>query len=101
MSKAKSQKEKSVTFSCEAPNATAVYLAGSFNDWDPEGTAMAEAAPGNWNVILRLAPGRYEYKFVVDGRWCCHPTRDDHDLSLEDCVHNSFGTLNRVIEIEV
>ena len=61
---------------------------------------MEEAGAGAWKAELELAPGRYEYKFVVDGRWCCDPGRDDHDLSVADCVQNSFGTLNRVIDVE-
>jgi 1,4-alpha-glucan branching enzyme len=101
MSKAKREKGRNgVEFSCHAPEAKSVHLAGTFNDWNPEATAMEEAGDGVWKSRLNLEPGRYEYKFVVDGRWCCDPSRDDHDLSVPDCVPNSFGTLNRVIDVE-
>ena len=101
MSRTKSEKgANGVEFSCDAPEAKSVHLAGTFNDWNPEGTAMEEAGGGVWKSQLKLEPGRYEYKFVVDGRWCCDPSRDDHDLSVPDCVPNSCGTLNRVIDVE-
>ena len=100
MSRRKSEKEtKLVEISCQAPEAKSVYLAGSFNDWNPEETAMQESG-GTWKTELQLSPGRYEYKFVVDGRWCCEPARDDHDTSLADCVQNSYGTMNRIIDVE-
>lgn len=100
MSKRKLEKgAKLVEFSCQAPDAKSVYLAGSFNDWNPEETVMEEGG-GIRKTELQLAPGRYEYKFVVDGRWCCDPARDDHDSSVAECVQNPFGTLNRIIEVE-
>ena len=100
MSRRESEKDaKLITLSCQAADAKSVHLAGSFNNWNPEETAMQEAG-GVWKVELELTPGRYEYKFVVDGRWCCDPARDDHDPSVADCVQNPFGTLNRIIEVE-
>ena len=100
MTKEKPQKRvKGVAFSCQAPDARSVRLTGTFNNWNPEETVMEEAG-GVWNAELQLAPGRYEYKFVVDGRWCCDPARDDHDPSVADCVQNPFGTLNRIVEVE-
>ena len=74
-----------------------VFLAGSFNDWDPTGTPMESQGDGSWQAELELAPGRYEYKFIVDGTWCCEPGRTDSDCA--DCVPNPFGTMNRVIEV--
>ena len=61
-----------VVFSVEAPEASEVQLAGDFNDWMPEGTVM-EPAGGIWLRTLQLAPGRYRYRYVVDGEWRCDP----------------------------
>jgi hypothetical protein len=61
-----------VVFSVEAPDASEVQLAGDFNDWMPELTEM-EPAGGIWFKTLRLAPGRYRYRYVVDGEWRCDP----------------------------
>lgn len=85
-------------FSCLAPEAKAVFLAGTFNDWSPEATAMARGKDGRWTVMLRLSSGYYEYKFVVDGEWCCEPGHGDTETSPH-CVPNPFGTLNCFVEV--
>ncbi len=47
----------------------AVYLAGSFNEWKPEGLKMdGPDADGFYTAQVDLPKGRYEYKFVVNGR---------------------------------
>lgn len=89
--------EKTV-FVCHVPAVQNVFLAGSFNSWDPQITPMQLQGEDMWRAELELAPGQYEYKFVVDGAWCCEPGREDHS-PCPDCVPNTFGTMNRVIEI--
>ena len=87
------------TFSCHATNAKSVFLAGTFNGWDPTVTPMQKNDDGEWSIQLTLAPGLYEYKFVVDGEWCCEPGQADLDTAAPDCVPNSFGTMNRQLHI--
>lgn len=60
---------------------------------------MVRDSHGNWSVGLKLSPGRYEFKFVVDGDWCCEPGSEDGTDLGPGCVPNAFGTMNRVIEI--
>lgn len=86
-------------FSCQAPHAGVVYLAGTFNGWDPTATPLTRRADGTWAVTLDLPPGRYEYKFVVDGQWCCEPGCEEPPPNCPHCVPNGFGTMNRVIEV--
>ena len=50
-----------------------VEIAGSFNDWRPGATWMISLGQGRWVKELVLPPGRYEYSFVVDGRWMPDP----------------------------
>ncbi len=88
------------TFTCHSDTAQAIFLAGSFNDWDATATPMTRDNEGNWTVSLPLAPGRYEYKFVVDDEWCCVPGSTSQDVQSPDCVMNEYGTMNRVIEVE-
>jgi hypothetical protein len=58
-----------VTFFLRNNNtARKVYLAGSFNDWNPEALAMMKTDSG-WIADVILRPGKYWYKFVVDGNW--------------------------------
>lgn len=56
-----------VTFVFRAPEAGSVAVVGSFNDWDPGRGSMVRGADGSWTVRVELAPGQYEYQFVVDG----------------------------------
>lgn len=91
---------KAVGFKCSAPNAQSVFLAGSFNDWNPKATPMEREPQGDWSANVTLEPGTYEYKFVVDDRWCCEPSLDDAAYAAEDAVANSFGTKNRALTVE-
>ena len=100
MAKTKMQGSRSpdkTRFTCQAPDASEIFLAGTFNSWDTAANPMGRKDDGVWEVELELAPGSYEYKFVVDGFWCCEPGRDDH--AVAGCVPNAFGTMNCVIEV--
>jgi chromosome partitioning protein len=57
-----------VMFTIEAPDAERVQLAGDFNNWTLDGSEM-EANGGVWTKVVQLPPGRYRYRYVVDGRW--------------------------------
>ena len=49
-----------------------VSLAGTFNNWQP--TPMNDkVAVHCWCLILDLAEGEHEYKFLVDGLWRHNP----------------------------
>jgi chromosome partitioning protein len=61
-----------VMFSIDAPDAERVHLAGDFNDWSLDGMEM-EPAGGVWKKLVKLRPGRYRYRYVVDGRWLNDP----------------------------
>lgn len=90
--------KRTTEFECHASEAENVFLAGSFNEWNPEVTPMDKTDSGKWTAKLKLAPGRYEFKFVVDGRWCCE-ANCDADGECPQCVPNDFGTMNRVCEV--
>lgn len=90
----------SVTFRCDAANANHVYLLGSFDEWDDNPTQMQKRKGGKWSVTKRLLPGRYEYKFVIDDKWCCENDCCSHDLSCSGCASNAYGTFNHVIDVE-
>ncbi len=61
-----------VVFTMEAPGAGRVQLAGDFNNWTPDAGDM-EPAGRVWKKVLQLAPGRYRYRYVIDGRWETDP----------------------------
>lgn len=45
-----------------------VALVGDFSAWQPI-ALFDHDRDGVWTVTVALPPGRYEYAFVVDGRW--------------------------------
>ena len=84
---------KATEFKLHAPNAKKVSVAGTFNKWDIKSNLARKDLQGNWTVKLNLKPGRYEYKFCVDGSWT-------NDPGCSGCVTNAFGTQNCVREIK-
>ncbi|MBI1827267.1 MAG: glycoside hydrolase family 13 [Planctomycetes bacterium] len=85
---------------CLAPDAQRVFVAGTFNDWNPAAQAMTKGPDGDWAAELCLPPGRYEYKFHVDGVWCCEPHLCNDGHPTDDRVANPFGTMNRVLLVQ-
>jgi Glycogen recognition site of AMP-activated protein kinase len=65
-----------VRFVIREPGAQRVSLVGDFNGWSRDATPLeASADAATWTLTLPLAPGRYEYAFVVDGeRWVADPS---------------------------
>jgi 1,4-alpha-glucan branching enzyme len=88
-----------VHFFCHASDAQGVAVAGTFNEWQPDATPMTRVGDGGWETSLPLSPGRYEYKFVVDGQWVCEPGCEHEYRGCPKCVSNEFGTMNRVLEV--
>ena len=83
---------KAVTFTVHAEKGKAVYVAGEFNDWDPTAKKMA-FKNGVYTATVKLAPGDYQYKFVIDGTWCADPEN-------VNAVANDQGTFNSVITVK-
>lgn len=63
-----------VTFTFAGPDAKAVSVAGEFNQWNDKANPLKKDAVGIWTTTLSLKPGKYQYKFVVDGTWQTDPT---------------------------
>ena len=82
-------KKGTVQFAVKAP-AKKAQLVGSFNGWQP--LNMIRQKTGSFTVSLNLAPGNYEYKFLIDGEWVADP---DHSSRAA----NKFGTENSVATI--
>ena len=96
MSRAKEQSNRQTaqtTFKCNAEGASTVFVAGSFNGWSESATPMTRGKNGIWSAGVGLAPGTYEYKFIIDGQWCCSPELLP-DPSRAMCVRNGHGTMN-------
>lgn len=74
------------------PAARKVCVAGSFNNWNPEASRMVKLDEDRWAKDLPLAPGVYEYRFVVDGTWIADPDADY-------AVINPHGERNSVVTV--
>jgi 1,4-alpha-glucan branching enzyme len=85
-------KRQKVTFSFETRIAKDVILVGDFNAWNPKIHPMKMNKIGIWNKAVMIPPGRYEYKFLVDGNWALDPRNDQSSP-------NCFGTLNSVLQV--
>lgn len=83
---------KEVIFRTQADPGSEVFVAGTFNDWDAAKHRMSDGGGGNFTATMLLAPGEYQYKFVVNGEW-----RVDSDCPA--WVANDFGTLNSILRV--
>ena len=82
-----------VRFELEIPQAQRVFVAGTFNSWNPLATPLTAAADGRvWACELRLPGGRYEYRFVADDEWMDDPNATER-------VGNQLGGANAVINV--
>jgi 1,4-alpha-glucan branching enzyme len=81
-----------VHFEFKDLKATTVSLAGTFNHWQPDSKTMRSSGVGHWWKETTLAPGTYEYCFVVDGKWIPDPL-------ARETVPNPFGGRNSVLHV--
>jgi anti-sigma factor RsiW len=76
----------------DAPDARSVQVAGDFNGWRPDATPLRRGEGGTWTVRVPVVPGRrYQYQFVVDGRWVTDP--------LAPAADDGFGGRNAVLDL--
>ena len=68
-----------------------VQVAGDFNNWQPK-DLVKEGGTGVWGELLKLEPGTYNYKYLVDGVW-----KHDED---GDTVVDKEGNVNNVVIVE-
>ena len=82
-----------VVFNFFAPNAFGVSVGGSFNNWMPGQLRLERDGLGMWRGNIRLQPGIYQYRFIVNGKWMDDPNAKKTAL-------NEFGTKNAVLEVK-
>ncbi len=83
---------KKVKFCFDAPEANSVTLAGNFTNWEEKPLLLKKTRKKVWEKDVNLKPGKYEYKFIVDGNWVNDPNNSNKNW-------NSFGTENSIVEI--
>lgn len=80
-------------FIFDAPKASCVKIAGTFNNWNTsEESLMERNRDGTWSKCVYLPPGTYQYRFLIDDEWVA-------DRNNANQVNNPFGGKNSVIKI--
>lgn len=74
-------------------NARIVALAGSFNNWN-QSQILMQREGGRWICRIDLQPGKYFYKFVVDGTW----TIDPENPKTEADDQNNKNSVLEIVE---
>ena len=81
-------------FILKAAGAREVHLVGDFNNWSLSHESLLWPKDGElWQKRVFLKPGRYRYKYVIDGEWKTDPA--NHHLEP-----NAYGGLDSILEIE-
>ena len=83
---------KRVRVELSYPQAQKAFIAGTFNNWQPATTPLKNVGNGRWATDLELSPGRYEYRFVIDGQWISDPQAKDY-------LPNPYGGFNSVLSV--
>ena len=85
--------KKRVKFEVAADPKGQVYVAGTFNGWDPRRDQLKSRNGGRiYSATLLLPAGAHEYRFVVNGKWQADPKNPRSK-------RNPFGSVNSLIEI--
>ncbi len=59
--------------------AGSVILSGSFNNWSTTSLKMSRTNEG-WRIKIPLKPGRYLYKYIIDGHWISDPSNKENEF---------------------
>lgn len=86
-----------ITFSVRAPDATAVYLAGDFNNWagnidgkpGDESARMTRGADGTWTKSVSTEALLARYKFIVEHSGSARAWMPDPKVADRDGLGNS------------
>lgn len=69
-------------------DAASVFLSGTFNNWSTNAAPMTQTDTG-WIATIKLEPGKYAYKYIVDGEW----TSDPGNALQEDDLNGDFNSV--------
>jgi 1,4-alpha-glucan branching enzyme len=84
---------RTINLAVVAPDARSVSVVGDFNEWRIGSHSLQQSDDETWRITLQLAPGTYQYKFVIDGiRW-------EDDADNPNRTTNEFGTSNSILEV--
>ncbi len=83
-----------VEFTFAGSARSTVSVCGDFNSWGTTVNKMTQQADGTWTTTVKLAPGSYSYKFLVDGvTW----KMDEGNPATAD---DGFGGKNSIVVVK-
>jgi hypothetical protein len=84
-----------VTFTFIDAKINRINIVGDFNNWSTTADPLLDrVGDGTWTIRIPLKPGRYEYKYLIDGKkWSPDPWNPN-------VVDDGFGSLNSVLVVE-
>ncbi len=82
--------KRRTAFILEVQGANNIALMGDFNNWNEKTHPMKKENNELWKKTVFLNPGRYEYRFLVDGQW-------QNDPKNNQLCQNRFGTYNNFL----
>ncbi|MGE5280547.1 MAG: isoamylase early set domain-containing protein, partial [Deltaproteobacteria bacterium] len=88
----KTKEFTAVTMTLAREEAANVFVVGDFNNWQADDAARMDRVDGVWQHRLKLKPGTYRYRLVIDGVW-------QKDPANPDTQENPFGELDSVLTV--
>ncbi len=83
---------KKVNFTLSAKPGSQVFVAGTFNKWNPTMNPLTYGSEsGLFKTALHVPAGAHEYKFVVNGIWTVDP-------KCANSTPNSYGSMNSMLK---
>lgn len=84
----------SVTFDLPPIEAETVVVCGDFNAWSSDTHPLKRRKDGSFATSVRLAPGTYRFRYLIDGRhW-------ENDWSADAYAPNDHGSDDSVVIVE-
>ncbi len=87
------QTEEGVFFCRPLREGAEATLAGDFNEWVPDRKVVSVPDPYQTIKFIQASPGRYRYRWVIDGVWV-------EDTSNPNRVPSTVEGFDSVIEVE-
>jgi len=78
--------------------AKTVFLTGNFNNWSINTLPMTPTDSG-WRAVVKLAPGKYWYKFIVDGEWLTDKDNQNREPDGEGNINSVYFQPNTLFHL--
>ena len=86
-----------VTFKYTGAAGSSVYLAGSMNGWSTTANKMTESPAGVYTCTIELAPGEYQYKYVVNSNNWCKDSANEFEIIEAGGNSNSLAIVPGIV----